>query len=39
MAIPELYRYGREGTLFGLGMFSWYVLDAVVQVSWIFFQM
>lgn len=33
MAIPELYRYGREGTFFGLGMFSWYMLDAVVQVS------
>jgi hypothetical protein len=33
MAIPELYRYGREGTHFGLGMFSWYMLDAVVQVG------
>ena len=33
MAIPELYRYGREGTHFGLGMFSWYMLDAVFQVS------
>lgn len=33
MAIPELYRYGREGTYFGMKMFSWYMLDAVLQVS------
>lgn len=33
MAIPELYRYGREGTHFGLVMFSWYMLDALYQVS------
>jgi hypothetical protein len=33
MAIPELYLYGREGTHFGLGMFTWYMLDAVVQVG------
>jgi hypothetical protein len=32
MAIPELYRYGREGEFFGLGMFSWYMLDAIYQV-------
>lgn len=37
MAIPELYRYGREGTHFGLGMFSWYMLDAMVQVSSLLF--
>jgi phospholipid-translocating ATPase len=33
MAIPELYRYGREGCYFGMRMFSWYMLDAVLQVS------
>lgn len=33
MAIPELYRYGREGTYFGMKIFSWYMLDAVLQVS------
>lgn len=33
MAIPELYRYGREGSYFGMKMFSWYMLDAVLQVS------
>ncbi|CAG7855112.1 Phospholipid-transporting ATPase DNF1; AltName: Full=Flippase DNF1 [Serendipita indica DSM 11827] len=32
MAIPELYRYGREGAHFGLGMFSWYMLDAVAAI-------
>jgi phospholipid-translocating ATPase len=34
MAIPELYRYGREGTHFGLWMFSWYMVDAVAQVRY-----
>jgi len=33
MAIPELYRYGREGSYFGMKIFSWYMLDAVLQVS------
>jgi len=33
MAIPELYRYGREGSYFGMKVFSWYMIDAVLQVS------
>jgi phospholipid-translocating ATPase len=37
MAIPELYRYGREGTHFGLGMFAWYMLDAIGQSAIVFF--
>ena len=32
MAVPELYRYGREGTWFGIRMFMIYVLDGIVQV-------
>ncbi|KAG8758981.1 hypothetical protein FRC14_006959 [Serendipita sp. 396] len=37
MSIPELYRYGREGTHFGLIMFSWYMLDAIFQGALVFF--
>jgi phospholipid-translocating ATPase len=37
MAIPELYRYGREGTHFGLGMFAWYMVDAIAQSAVVFF--
>jgi phospholipid-translocating ATPase len=33
MAIPELYRYGREGSYFGMKIFSWYLLNAFLQVS------
>jgi len=33
MNIPELYRYGREGTWFGLGTFFLYLLDGLYQVS------
>jgi phospholipid-translocating ATPase len=32
MAIPELYRFGREGRWFGLKWFTIYMLEAVVQV-------
>lgn len=32
MAIPELYRFGREGTWYGLRLFSIYMLDAIYQV-------
>ncbi|KAK0212024.1 phospholipid-translocating ATPase [Armillaria fumosa] len=37
MAIPELYRYGREGKWFGLKWFTVYVLDGVYQSVIIFF--
>lgn len=33
MAIPELYRYGREGKWFGTRLFLVYIFDGVVQVS------
>lgn len=33
MAIPELYRYGREGTYFGFRLFSIYIFDGIVQVN------
>lgn len=36
MEIPELYRYGREGKWFGLGLFGLYMLDGVMQVSFFF---
>jgi magnesium-transporting ATPase (P-type) len=32
MALPELYRYGREGKWFGMWTFSGYMIDAVYQV-------
>jgi phospholipid-translocating ATPase len=32
MDIPELYRYGREGTWFGPRLFTIYMLDGVYQV-------
>ncbi len=32
MAIPELYRYGREGKWFGLKWFTVYMFDGVYQV-------
>jgi len=37
MALPELYRKGREGRWFGLGVFTAYMLDAVYQSAIIFF--
>ncbi|PPQ72461.1 hypothetical protein CVT26_003714 [Gymnopilus dilepis] len=37
MAVPELYRYGREGKWFGLGQFTVYMLDAVYQSAIIYF--
>ena len=33
MAIPELYRYGREGKWFGTKLFSVFMLEGVVQVG------
>ena len=32
MALPELYRYGREGYWFNMRLFLAYMLDGVVQV-------
>jgi hypothetical protein len=32
MALPELYRFGREGTWFGLRSFIIYMVDGVYQV-------
>ncbi|KAF8912154.1 phospholipid-translocating ATPase [Gymnopilus junonius] len=37
MAVPELYRYGREGKWFGLGQFTIYMFDAVYQSAIIYF--
>ncbi|KIM33227.1 hypothetical protein M408DRAFT_61361 [Serendipita vermifera MAFF 305830] len=37
MAIPELYKYGREGTHFGLKIFAWYMFDAIAQSAIVFF--
>jgi hypothetical protein len=33
MAIPELYRYGREGKWFGVKLFSVFMMEGVVQVG------
>ncbi|KAF8630439.1 hypothetical protein AX17_005416 [Amanita inopinata Kibby_2008] len=37
MALPQLYRYGREGRWFGLKWFSVYMLDGLVQSAIIYF--
>ncbi|KAF9053140.1 phospholipid-translocating ATPase [Panaeolus papilionaceus] len=37
MAVPELYRYGREGTWFSMRLFTLYMLEAVYQSAIIFF--
>ncbi|KAJ7137876.1 phospholipid-translocating ATPase [Mycena epipterygia] len=37
MALPELYRYGREGRWFGLKWFVIYMLDGIYQSAIIFF--
>jgi len=37
MAIPELYRYGREGTWYGMKRFSAYMFDGIFQSAIIFF--
>ncbi|THH16144.1 hypothetical protein EW146_g4435 [Bondarzewia mesenterica] len=37
MALPELYRYGREGKWFGMKLFSAYMIDGIVQSAVIFF--
>lgn len=33
MALPELYRYGREGKWFGVKLFSVFMFEGVFQVS------
>ncbi|KDQ61077.1 hypothetical protein JAAARDRAFT_124991 [Jaapia argillacea MUCL 33604] len=37
MALPELYRYGREGKWFGTRLFLIYMFDGIVQSAIIFF--
>ncbi|KDR73672.1 hypothetical protein GALMADRAFT_251453 [Galerina marginata CBS 339.88] len=37
MAVPKLYRYGREGKWFGMGQFIVYMLDGVTQSAIIYF--
>ncbi|KAK7038221.1 phospholipid-transporting ATPase [Favolaschia claudopus] len=37
MALPELYRYGREGRWFGFGNFVIFMLDGILQSLIIFF--
>ncbi|KAH9043367.1 phospholipid-translocating P-type ATPase [Lactarius pseudohatsudake] len=37
MALPQLYRYGREGKWFGEKLFAVFMLDGVVQSAIIFF--
>lgn len=36
MALPELYRYGREGTWYGMKWFVLYMLDGIYQVRALF---
>jgi hypothetical protein len=36
MALPELYRFGREGTYFGLRKFLVYMIDGIYQVRYMF---
>jgi magnesium-transporting ATPase (P-type) len=33
LQVPELYKYGREGRLFGLERFAWYMGDGIYQAS------
>ncbi|RSH90127.1 hypothetical protein EHS25_001460 [Saitozyma podzolica] len=37
MALPELYRHGREGSWFGLKRFSYYMAEGVFQSAIVFF--
>ncbi|KDQ06150.1 hypothetical protein BOTBODRAFT_39791 [Botryobasidium botryosum FD-172 SS1] len=37
MALPPLYRYGREGRWFGSGVFTIYMLDGIYQSAVVFF--
>ncbi|GAA96668.1 uncharacterized protein L969DRAFT_97024 [Mixia osmundae IAM 14324] len=37
MAVPELYRYGREHTFFGISRFCWYMIDGIYQGAVIYF--
>ncbi|TRM59267.1 hypothetical protein BD626DRAFT_508768 [Schizophyllum amplum] len=37
MALPELYRHGRDGKWFNMGLFSIYMLDGIVQSVIVFF--
>lgn len=39
MEVPELYRSSRLGKYFGLGRFSWYMLDGTYQSAVLFFFM
>ena len=32
MALPELYRYGREGKWFGVNLFTVFMFEGVIQV-------
>lgn len=36
MALPELYRYGREGHWFSMKWFVLYMLDGIFQVCLVF---
>ena len=33
MALPQLYRYGREGKWFGVKLFTVFMLEGIVQVG------
>ncbi|KIY50739.1 phospholipid-translocating P-type ATPase [Fistulina hepatica ATCC 64428] len=37
MALPELYRYGREGKWFGMKIFTIYMLDGLLQSAIVYF--
>ena len=37
MALPQLYRYGREGHWFSMKLFSVYMSEGVVQSAIVFF--
>jgi phospholipid-translocating ATPase len=37
MAIPELYRYGREGKWFGVKLFAVFMMEGIVQSAIIYF--
>ncbi|PPQ99092.1 hypothetical protein CVT24_009358 [Panaeolus cyanescens] len=37
MSVPELYRYGREGTWFGMRLFVLYMVEALYQSAIIYF--
>lgn len=37
MALPQLYRYGREGHWFGMKLFSFFMFEGVAQSAVVFF--